>query len=504
MAARRPNILVLMADQLSAGALPAWGNPVARAPTLDRLAEGGVLFRNFHCVSPLCAPARAVLMSGLLPSRSGVYDNAAHFAADIPTFAHYLRAAGYRTILAGKMHFCGPDQLHGFEERLTTDIYPADFGWTPDWSAPEARPDWYHNMSSVTEAGLCVRTNQIDYDEEVAFTAQRALFDIARGNDERPFCLVVSFTHPHDPFAITAEYWNLFDHAAVDMPRFPDPPAPEDAHSRRVRRVIAADAGPVTPAQIRRARHAYYAESAYVDALMGKVRTAFDASGLADGAVTIALADHGEMLGERGLWYKMNFFEPASRIPFVLHAPAMFSPRVVEGAASMVDVLPTLAALAHGGAEPDYALPVDGRSLLAECSGGGTDGAVGEYLAEGALAPIVMIRRGRWKFVHSPADPDQLYDLVADPDERENCAGRVPAVAEAFRAEVARRWDLAALDRAVRESQRRRLLVAPALRQGRNRAWEFQPFVDASEQYMRNHIKLDDLEARSRFPRVGA
>ena len=92
-------------------------------------------------------------MSGKLPSAIGAYDNAAEFPSQTLTFAHYLRAEGYRTILSGKMHFCGPDQLHGFEERLTTDIYPADFGWTPDWEHPEERPSWYHNMSSVTEAG---------------------------------------------------------------------------------------------------------------------------------------------------------------------------------------------------------------------------------------------------------------------------------------------------------------------------------------------------------------
>ena len=107
---------------------------------------------------PLLALARLV-HDGLLPSRTRVYDNAAEFPADIPTFAHHLRLRGYRTILSGKMHFCGPDQLHGFEERLTTDIYPADFGWTPDWDHPDERPSWYHNMSSVTEAGV-VRAHQ--------------------------------------------------------------------------------------------------------------------------------------------------------------------------------------------------------------------------------------------------------------------------------------------------------------------------------------------------------
>ena len=106
------------------------------------------------------------------------------------------------------MHFCGPDQLHGFEERLTTDIYPADCGWTPDWDR-RTRPSWYHNMSSVAQAGVCLRTNQLDFDDEVAFTAERAIFDIARSNDRRPFLLVASFTHPHDPFAVPQRYWDI-------------------------------------------------------------------------------------------------------------------------------------------------------------------------------------------------------------------------------------------------------------------------------------------------------
>src|SRR5438552_13887318 len=174
-AGRRPDILIIMADQLVPSALPLHGNPVTRAPALSRLAESGVVFDAAYTASPLCAPARASFLTGLLPSRTRAYDNAAEFASQIPTFAHYLRSAGYRTVLAGKMHFCGPDQLHGFEERLTTDIYPADFGWTPDWDHPADRPTWYHNMDSVTQAGPCIRTNQIDFDDEVVFRAKRQL-----------------------------------------------------------------------------------------------------------------------------------------------------------------------------------------------------------------------------------------------------------------------------------------------------------------------------------------
>ncbi|MBV8768396.1 MAG: sulfatase-like hydrolase/transferase, partial [Hyphomicrobiales bacterium] len=217
---RRLNILIVMADQLTPSALPIHGGP-AKAPHLEALATKGVIFDAAYCNSPLCSPSRACFMSGRLPSRTGAYDNAAEFRSDIPTFAHHLRLAGYRTVLAGKMHFCGADQLHGFEQRLTTDIYPADFGWTPDWDHPHARPSWYHDMSSVTDAGLCVRSNQIDFDEEVAFAAERVIYDHVRGTDERPLCLVVSLTHPHDPFAIPERWWKLYREDDIPLPRIP-------------------------------------------------------------------------------------------------------------------------------------------------------------------------------------------------------------------------------------------------------------------------------------------
>lgn len=120
------------------------------------------------------------MLTGRLPSRFGAFDNASELPSEIPTVAHHLRSVGYQTILSGKMHFAGPNQLHGFEERLTTDIYPADFGWTPDWAHPDERQERYHNPTSVTQAGPCIRTNQLDFDEEVVFKAQRKLFDIAR------------------------------------------------------------------------------------------------------------------------------------------------------------------------------------------------------------------------------------------------------------------------------------------------------------------------------------
>jgi choline-sulfatase len=506
MTATAPNILIVMADQMAPAFLPVYGHALTRAPNMQALARDGVVFDSAYCNSPLCAPSRASFMSGLLPSRTRVYDNAAEFSAAAPTFVHMMRLRGYHTVLSGKMHFCGPDQLHGFEERLTTDIYPADFNWTPDWDRPEHRPSWYHNVGSVREAGVCVRTNQLDYDDEAAFMAERAIFDIARSKDRRSFLLVASFSHPHDPFAVQRRYWDLYRDSEIDMPGPPLAPDTLDPHSRRLRHVCNMDAEPVTEAQVRAARHAYYGAIAYIDDLIGRLTAALRAAGLAEDTIVVLTSDHGEMLGDRGLWYKMSFFEGASRVPLLIASPGRFAPRRIGASVSLVDLMPTLIDISGGSAQ-SLGLPLDGRSLMGHVSGGaGHDEAIGEYLAEGAIAPIVMIRRGALKFIHSPADPDQLYDLSRDPGERDNLAGKAESAAQvaALRAEVAKRWDLAALDAEVRASQRRRRLVDAALNQGAVRAWDFQPFRDASKQYIRNSIDLDDLEAMARFPRVAA
>ncbi|AJK48862.1 choline-sulfatase [Burkholderia plantarii] len=504
----KPNILILMADQLTPFALAAYGHRGAITPTIDRLAAGGVVFESAYCASPLCAPSRFSFMAGKLPAAIGAYDNAAELPAQTLTFAHYLRAAGYRTALAGKMHFCGPDQLHGFEERLTTDIYPADFGWVPDWTRPAERPSWYHNMGSVLDAGPCVRTNQLDFDDEVTFATRQKLYDLARekaaGRDMRPFCLVMSLTHPHDPYAITREYWDRYRDEDIPMPAVTLGLDESDPHSRRLRAVSETDRTPPREAQVRAARRAYYGSTSYADAQFGAVMNALEACGFADDTIVIVTADHGDMLGERGLWYKMTFFEGGCRVPLIVHAPGRFAASRVAASVSHVDLLPTLVEFATGGAPDEWPDPVDGRSLVPHLRGaGGHDEALGEYLAEGAIAPIVMIRRGDWKFIHSPADPDQLFNLRDDPRELVNLAAD-PAfgtlVAE-FRAEVAGRWRLDAIHADVLASQRRRRFHFAATTQGRIASWDWQPFQDASQRYMRNHLELDALEAMARYPR---
>ena len=311
-----------------------------------------------------------------------------------------LRLRGYRTILSGKMHFCGPDQLHGFEQRLTTDIYPADFNWTPDWDRPEHRPSWYHNMSSVRDAGLCVRSNQLDFDDEAAFMAERAIFDhrAIEGSSGR------SCWSPRSPIRMTRSPCRSATgtSTATRTSTCRRPGDALDPHSRRLRHVCAMDAEPVTEAQVRAARHAYYGAIAYVDDLLGRLMQALRSAALAEDTIVILTSDHGEMLGERGLWYKMSFFEGACRVPLVIASPGRFEPRRVAASVSLVDLMPTLIDLAGGNAQ-SLGIGIDGRSLAPHLRGaGGHDEAIGEYLAEGAIAPIVMIRRGAIQ-IHSLA-----------------------------------------------------------------------------------------------------
>lgn len=500
-----PNILLIMADQLAAPALPSYGHPIVQAPYLTQLAETGVQFNNAYCNSPLCAPSRFSMMSGQLPSRIGAYDNAACFPADVPTMAHYLRVLGYRTCLSGKMHFVGPDQLHGFEERLTTDVYPSDFGWTPDWENFAERPTWYHNMLSVVQAGTCQTSNQLDFDEEVAFQTRRKLSELARSDDERPFFLVASFTHPHDPFAITPEYWNRYDHAAIDLPTVsPIPFNDLDPHSQRIHHVCAMNDYTQTNERVRKARHAYYGMISYIDDKVGELLAILDAMDLRDKTIVIFTSDHGEMLGERGLWYKMSFFEWSARVPLIFHAPKHFPARRIDDPVSLLDILPTLVDLASGNRMYKYPVPIDGHSLLPWLEGTNQEPhtVYGELLGETAIAPLLMIRGGRYKYVYSKPDPEQLYDLENDPNEQKNLAidPNFRSLCQEFHTELMKQWQPNAIHQQVLHSQRRRRLVDQALRQGAYQPWDYQAIQDASQMYMRNHLDLNVLERTARFP----
>ena len=491
----RPNFLFVMADQMAGPALPINGHPVVKTPHLESLAAGGVTFRNAYCNNPICASSRFSMMAGQLPSRIGAYDNAAEFPAAVPTFAHYLRHLGYRTCLSGKMHFVGPDQLHGFEQRVTTDIYPSDFGWTPDWTV-EGYPfaPSVMSMRGVVESGLCMRSLQIDYDEEVQHYARRKLYDFARERTDRPFFLAVSFTHPHNPFTITEEYWNRYRHDDIDMPSVPHIPFDErDPWSRRYYHLIRQDEHEVTDETVRRARHAYYGMISYVDDKVGELLGTLDALGLADDTVVVFTADHGDMIGERGMWFKFNPFEWSARVPLVVRAPGNSAARVEPRNVSLVDLLPTFLDLATDARPPELADAIDGHSLAPMLHGpdeSWADEALIEFTAEGTHAPCLILRKGRCKYVYCETDPGMLFDLESDPGETLNLceAPEHAETAAAMRREILARWDPPALKQQILESQRRRRFVQQVLLTGDRSPWDYQPAPDASKQYVRSSI----------------
>ncbi|GAB5449309.1 choline-sulfatase [Gymnodinialimonas sp.] len=504
----QPNILVIMADQLAPHFTGAYGHKVAKTPHMGALAARGMRFEAAYCNSPLCAPSRFAFMSGQHISRIAAYDNASEFKASVPTFAHYLKSLGYRTCLAGKMHFVGPDQMHGFEDRVTTDIYPSDFAWTPDWEAPDERIDkWYHNMQTVKESGLAHATFQIDYDDEVGFAAKRWLFDVARDKAHgtaAPFAMVASFIHPHDPYVARPEWWDLYSDDEIDLPDFTPALEDQDPFSRRVMDGIEASYVPLSDEEVRRARRAYLANVSYFDSKIGELVQTLEETGALDNTIVIVTADHGDMLGERGLWYKMNFFEHSARVPLVMAGPGV-SVGTAQNAVSLVDLLPTFLEIGGGDATM-LGEPIDGRSLMPLARGGEdpVDEAIGEYCAEMTAYPVIMIRRGPLKYIHCDSDPPQLYDLSVDPSERVNRASD-PAyrdAAQAFADEVAARWDGAALREKIIATQKSRRALHAAMEAGASASWDYNPPYDASQQYVRNHMDWTVAANRYRYPPI--
>lgn len=502
----QPNILYIMADQLAAPQLKMY-NPKSqiRTPHLDRLAEQSVVFDSAYCNSPLCAPSRMAMITGQLPSKIAAYDNASPIPEDTITYAHYLRNAGYECVLGGKMHFIG-EQLHGYERRLTADIYPGDLGWSVNWDQPDTRLEWYHNSSSILQAGPCVRSNQLDYDEEVMYKAKQYLYDYVRQPaDRRPFCLTVSLTHPHDPYTIEHKYWDMYEDVDIDLPEVNIPKDQLDPHSKRLQHVCDLDTYDFSPEQIKKAKRAYYGAVSYVDDNVGILLNTLKQCGLDDNTIVIFSGDHGDMLGERGLWYKMSYFESSARVPMLFSYPKLWHPHRVLQNVSTLDILPTLVDIV--GSRLVDGLPMDGVSIVPHLKGKDVhDTVFAEYMGEGTIAPMMMIRRGQWKYITCPADPDQLYNLSSDPQELANLATSsdpvVREVYDAFVAEAKAKWDMSSITQDVLKRQRQRRFAHSALRKGAWTSWDYKVDDNSQNKYIRSHMDLDDLERRARYPIV--
>lgn len=509
--AKAPNILLVMADQLAAAALPFYGHNAVKAPHLARLAQSSVVFDQAYCNFPICAPSRFSMLSGRLPHSINAFDNASEFTSDTPTMAHYLRHAGYRTILCGKMHFIGPDQMHGFEERLTTDIYPADFAWTPDWTqGPGHRPTGV-SMRPIVEAGPCIRSLQVDYDDEVEYKAVQRLYDLARSPEQAPFFMTVSYTHPHPPFVSPQKYWDLYSDADIDAPRVPEIPYERlDPHSQWLHIAHAQDEYTVTPEHVKQARHAYYGMVSYVDEKIGRVLDTLRETGLDQNTIVVFCGDHGEMLGERGMWFKQSFYEWSVRVPMMVSFPQRFEPQRVSAPVSLVDLLPTMMdwALPEKPFEPVDAL--HGQSLQPLLLGqekGDDRMAISEYSSEGVCAASRMLRQGDFKYIYTYGLPPMLFNLANDPDELHDLANQPEwvHVQQTMHAILVQDWEPAQVHARILASQRRRLFLHQVRSSSQlENNWAFQPFTDESKRFIRGSggAGPTSVKARARFPFV--
>ena len=432
-------------------------------------------------------------MTGTYVSHNKVWDNAAPLASDQPTFAHYLSLAGYETVTSGKMHYAGPDQLHGLRRRLTTDVYPASFDWVP--TLQRGREDrcvdrrQHANGYRLPNVGVAPWTQFLAYDQETQFRALEYLR--ARGVDgemesKDPFFLCVSYHCPHDPFKVPLELWDLYEGAEIEIPYYPaNMEQTYSAMDRWLNAYHGTDRIDIRqPESLVALRHSYYALVTWIDRLVGELLQALDQLGLRESTMIVFTADHGDMLADKNMVQKRSFYEMSSRVPMIVGLPGG------EGAGiccaepvNLIDLAPTF--LQAAGVQEW--LPMDGSSLL-PCIEGSEAGRVtfSESHTNGVYEPCFMVRRGPFKYIHIRNETEQLFDLENDPGEWHSLRGDpVYAQLEAeLRALILERFDPDAIEEELRLSLERRTLLKAA-NMANDLHWDYSPFFDATQQYCR-------------------
>ncbi|MDR5700909.1 choline-sulfatase [Agromyces aerolatus] len=502
--AETPNFLVIIADQLVADLTGVYGHPVVRTPNMERLAARGVRFDSAYCPYPVCSPSRSSMLSGRYASTNSAWDNAAPISSDLPMLPHYLSIAGYDTALSGKMHFVGADQLHGFEKRLTTDMFPSTLAWTPDRDAVgrfvhPGNPEGPPIAIDYVDAGPVQWTDQLQFDEETHYRAVeylRSKRTRPKGSlqvpqppaESRPWLLVASYHHPHEPFLAPQRYWDLYEDADIELVTRPaSPDLPRSAMDAWVDTLHGVDGVDLEDDDaVYRMRRAYYALVTYIDDKVGELLDVLDETGHADDTVIILTSDHGDMLGERGMVQKRAFYEWSARVPFIVAGgPVSAAGTTVDAPVSLLDVLPTVCDLVG-------ITPVDtvGTSLAPRLEGEhepGTEVPVFvEYHSEGVYAPCWLRREGTLKYVYIHGHGEQLFDLADDPGEERDLSGD-PAWAdeiERMRADLLSRFDPDDIEARIRRSITDRKLVRRAMA-ATGTMWTYDPDPALFTQYWR-------------------
>lgn len=460
--AERPNILVIMSDQHHARVMGCAGDPVVATPALDSLAATGARLTNLYCHAPLCAPSRMSFMTGMLPSTNGVLTNEQLYPSQHPTFAHSAGAAGYRPELIGKMHALGVDQHFGFTDRRIGDHGPNFAGSRTTQGHPDVRGDLPGaagpGLPSLVRSG---RGHHAYFTRDALVTeatvARIREHDIERrsGGRPAPFFLTMGLLLPHQPYVAPADLFDRYE-GRVPPPKHPAADHDADRHPFLAwwRTATGLDHGPepVTEEMVQRSRTAYWAMVHRMDELIGRVLGTLDELGYRENTLVIYTSDHGDHLGERGLWWKQTLLDPAVKVPGLISWPGVVPAGVVsDRVCGLVDLTQTIVAAAGGPALPAAV----GRDLVPYLNGQGADDP-GEVIAEhcadidqpNGLGPARvdrpyyqrMVRRGPWKYVDHDDLPHQLFNLDNDPDELTNLVDE-PGLSEVVAGLAARARD---------------------------------------------------------------
>jgi arylsulfatase A-like enzyme len=417
----QPNILLLFTDQQRWDTIAAAGNPVIRTPVLDELCARGVRFERGYTPSPVCVPARCSAMTGLLPHRTGCFENGGPMPdpAEVPTAMRLLRAAGYQTHGAGKMHFVPADRDYGFESVALSDraaggnayhAFVRAHGVEEVFNPGGMAGDMYYipQVSPVPQAL-----------HHTAWVADRSI-EFVRGRDRsRPFFLWTSFVKPHPPFAPPYPWHTLYRSTDMPLPKRPRGyEALQTWAMRHQNRYKWREGGP-DDGLLRTMKAYYYAEISFVDYHTGRLLQALRDAGALANTLIVYSSDHGECLGDYHSFGKRSFLDSAARVPLLASWPG----RLPEGEAcpvpaSLLDVTPTFLEAA-GVAAPQR---LDGESLRRVRERRPADRVVFGQIQQAERASY-MATDARWKYIYSaPDEREFLFDLAADPDETEDVA----------------------------------------------------------------------------------
>ena len=405
---RRPNIVFVCSDQHSFKYAGFAGHPLVKTPHLDRIASQGVVFDNAYCGSPVCAPGRACMMTGLYPHQTNSFCNSTVWDGSQPTWGTRLRRAGYHTEATGKFDL-NPDFDIGFEEHATGHGHRS----RPDITSLFRSPVAYRTGERGQVNGRARETPHAD--AERARTCVEFIREKAPGLG-KPWCYYVGFTAPHPAFVAQRKYWDMYPRERVDLPQVPADYLESQHLMFQELRHFKRIATPISEQRVRNARAGYYGLVTELDEHIGRIWSALEETGELERTVFVYTSDHGEALGDHGLWLKNNLLEPAAHIPLVIAGPGVPRGRRVARATGHVDLVQSLLEWSGSGGGSE----IKGHSLIPLMRGHASahpGWAYSESHSEGNATGSFMIRRGPWKYIHFTWYEDLLFNLDEDPGE---------------------------------------------------------------------------------------